>query len=112
MRIIAVFCCLLALSACTSRERSAADACVAEITSRLAGKTFDVDAKQLAESAKVLDADSLQLEGPIVFDRGFAKEYAQTLDCRVRIDGSTANVIFLQFNWSMEDLKKAGQPAQ
>lgn len=114
MRTIVVFCCVLMLAACSSnsREHQAADACVAEISKRLSGKTFEVDANQLAASAKVQDADSLQLAGSIIFDRGFAKEYAQTLDCRVRFDGSVANVIFLQFNWSMEDLKKAGQPGE
>lgn len=114
MRAILLCCGMLVLSACSasSREKIAADACVAEINSRLSGKTFMVDAQKLTESAKESAKDTLQLAAPIVFNRRTNEEYTQTVDCRVRLDAAAPSVIFLQFNWSMEDLKKAGTPAQ
>jgi hypothetical protein len=112
MRAIVLPCLFLLLSACggASRERLAADACMSEINKRLAGKNIDVDVRQLAASATVSADDTLQIAGPIVFDRGLGSEYAQTIDCRVRLDANVPSVIFLQFNWSMDDLKKADRP--
>ena len=93
------------LTACGGTGRRAADACMVEINSRLAGKNIDVDVGQLGSSAKESGADTLLLTGPIVFDRGTSSEYTQAIECRVRRDGGTSTVIFLQFNWSMDDVR-------
>lgn len=104
---------LLMLAICTglaacgvSRERSAADACLADADTRLQGKSYEVDVDALAASATSNAADTYQLSAPIVFDRGLSSEYRQTLECRVRFDAEQPSVIFLQFNWSMEDVKQ------
>ena len=96
------------LSACggASRERIAADTCMREVESRLAGKRIDVDVGQLAASATSIAADTLQLSAPIVFDRDTSGEYTQTIECRVRFDAAVPSLLFLQFNWNMDDVKK------
>lgn len=94
------------LAACgATRERIAADACLAEAIARLQGKRIDVDVGKLAASASANAPDTFQLSAPIVFDRGLSGEYSQTLECRVRFDAEQPSVIFLQFNWNMEDVK-------
>lgn len=91
------------LSACgkASRERQAADACAAEVRTKLAGKSYELDAAGLASAAKSESADTYHLDAPIVFDKGLASEYRQTIDCRVRFEGDKPSVIFLQFNWTL-----------
>jgi hypothetical protein len=98
---------LLLLAACGNTvHRNAAKACLAEVDTRLAGKLFDVDVDQLTASAVSQAAETLQLSAPIVFDRGRPTEYTQIIECRVRLDAESPTVIFLQFNWSMDDVKK------
>ena len=42
-----------------------------------------------------------------MFDKGLSTEYQQTFDCRVRFDkDKVSDVIYLQFNWNKDDLKK------
>lgn len=99
---------LVLVSACGNNvHRQAARACLAEVDNRLEDKQFDVDVGQLTNSAVTQAADTLQLSSPIVFDRGRASEYTQIIECRVRLDADAPTVIFLQFNWSMDDVKKA-----
>lgn len=88
------------------RERGAADACLVEVNKRLTGKRFDVDVDRLAASAMSIAPETLQLSAAIVFDRGLAREYTQTIECRVRLAADAPTVIFLQFNWNMDDVKK------
>jgi hypothetical protein len=99
----------LALSACTNgRNDQAAAACNAEISKRLSAKNFEIDVADLARHATSESADTLLLSSTAVFDKGLSTEYRQTYDCRVRFDKSdTPSVIFLEFNWNKEDLKKA-----
>ncbi len=96
------------LAACSeSRETRAANACVAEVGNRLAGRNVTLDAKALAATVAPAADGMLQVSGPIVFDRGLSGEYTQTLDCRVRFEADAPVVIFLQFNWSMDDVRKS-----
>lgn len=96
----------LLLAACADANRDAADACMAEIRSRLAGKDITVDVDRLAGAATP-DGSGTLLTAPIVFDRGLASEYTQSIECRVRVEAGKPSVIFLQFNWSMDDVKKS-----
>jgi hypothetical protein len=88
----------------------AADACMVEVDQRLNGKTYEVDVPQLAASASASSdaADTLQLSGPIVFDRGLGTEFTQTLRCKVRVAGQSASVLSIEFIWDMKDLKLQG----
>ncbi|MBN8480166.1 MAG: hypothetical protein J0L88_01105 [Xanthomonadales bacterium] len=96
-----------ALSACGGGvNRQAADACMGEVASRLVGKRYDVDVGRLAGSAAPSAASTLQLSAPIVFDRGTETEYTQTIQCRVRLDEAGPAVVFLQFDWNMDDVRK------
>jgi hypothetical protein len=99
----------LSVGACgNGRNDQAAAACSAEIGKRLAGKTHEIDAGDLARHAKSESADIVVLSSTAVFDKGLSTQYKQTYNCRVRFDtASTPSVIFLEFNWNKEDLKKA-----
>lgn len=112
MRFILASLLALLLGACgsASREQRAADACVAEASQRLDGKSYEIDTGKLVASAKAEPnaADTLQLSAPVVFDRGLGTEYTQVLNCKVRIDGKSASVISIEFIWSMKDLKMEG----
>ncbi|HMM66564.1 MAG TPA: hypothetical protein PKC03_06450 [Dokdonella sp.] len=109
--ILATFLALL-LGACggAGRAQMAADACVAEANQRLSGKSYEIDSEKLVASAKDVPnvADTLQVSGPVIFDRGLGTEYTQMLNCKVRIDGKSASVIAIEFIWSMKDLKMGG----
>ncbi|MEO7199364.1 MAG: hypothetical protein ABIY56_04015 [Dokdonella sp.] len=111
MRTIAALTVCVLLSACAAdRAHTAADVCIDEATSKLADKRVDYDRKQLAASARETAPDTWQISAPLVFDAGLASEYTQILDCRVRFDDSGApSVLFMQFNWSMDDVRKSNQ---
>lgn len=108
-RIMLVLALGLFLGACgNSRNDKAAQACSAEIATRLAGKTYEIDVRDLAGHAKSEGADTIFLNSTAVFDRGLSTEYKQTYECRVRFDNANApSVMYLQFNWNTADLKKA-----
>lgn len=95
------------LSACGGgREHKAAQACESAVKNKLAGRTFEIDLRDLAARAKPESGDILSLNSQIVFDKGLTSEYKQTIDCKVRFEGDKEpSVILLQFNWSMEDKK-------
>lgn len=97
------------LSACGGgREETAARACETAVRNKLAGRTFEIDVKSMARKAKAEGSDVLALNSEIVFDKGLTSEYRQTLDCKVRFEGDKEpSVILLQFNWSMDDVKKS-----
>lgn len=96
------------LSGCGGgREQTAAQVCEAAVKNKLAGRTFELNPKAMAASAKAESGDTLSLNSQIVFDRGLTSEYKQTFDCKVRFEGDKEpSVILLQFNWSMDDVKK------
>ncbi|GMV30204.1 MAG: hypothetical protein AMXMBFR59_23290 [Rhodanobacteraceae bacterium] len=96
------------LSACSGgREQTAAKACESAVKNKLAGRTFELDPKAMAASAKAEGGTILALSADIVFDKGLTSEYKQTFDCKVRFEGDKEpSVILLQFNWSMDDVKK------
>jgi hypothetical protein len=100
--------CLLLLAGCgNSRNNAAADACSKSIADKLTGKTFYLDRSDMAGHAKDEPGGVLYIASTIVFDKGLSTQYAQTFDCRVRLtDGKPSDVIYLQFNWNKDDLKK------
>jgi len=95
------------LAGCGGREQDAAGACDKAVKDKLAGRAYEMSVKNLAGSAKAEDPNTLHLTTPLLFDKGLSSEYKQVLDCRVRFEqGKEPTVIFLQFNWATEDLKK------
>jgi len=100
--------CLLLLGGCgNSRNNEAADACSKSIADKLAGKTFNLDRSDMAGHAKDEPGGVVYIASTIVFDKGLSTQYAQTFDCRVRLaEGKPSDVIYLQFNWNKDDLKK------
>lgn len=101
--------CLL-LSACAGGPADvAAKACAAEVAARMAGKTYEVSAKDFARSAKSESADTFLLKAPVTFDRGLSTEYKQVCQCRARVDKSGASVLFMQFDWDNAGLKESQQ---
>jgi hypothetical protein len=90
------------------RNDQAAAACNAEITKKLAGKSYEIDLGDLARNVKSEAADTVVLNSTAIFDKGLSTEYKQTYYCRVRFDkADVPSVMFLEFNWNKEDLKKA-----
>lgn len=114
MRPILASCLFVLLSACAGSGPAtvAADACLAEVNQRLAGKTFELDKDALATSAiqEGGAADIWHLSTPIVFDRGLSTEFTQNLKCKTRVDAGKASVLSLEFIWAMKDLKLEGSP--
>ena len=109
MRSFFACCVFLLLGACggSGPGNVAADACVTEVSQRLAGKTFELDKKKLAASAEQEQGtpDIWHLSTQIVFDRGLSTEFTQNLKCKTRVDADHANVLSLEFIWAMKDLK-------
>lgn len=86
MRPILASLLLLLLVACggSGPSKLAANACVAEVNQRLAGKTYDIDTASLATSAKQENGagDIWHLSTQIVFDRGLSTEFTQNSTAR------------------------------
>ena len=100
----------LALAACGEKPNDlAAKACAAEAANRLAGKTFEIDTKAFAASAKAESADTYLLKASVTFDKGLSTEYKQPCQCRARVDKAGASVLFMQFDWDNEGLKQSQQ---
>lgn len=95
------------LAACGGgNENVAAGACIDAVQAKLAGRNYELRAQDFAASAKTV-GDEWHLNSQITFDRSLSSEYKQTVDCKVRLEaGKAPSVIFLQFNWSMDDVKK------
>jgi hypothetical protein len=99
-----------ALSACGGGPNdAAAKACAAEAANRLAGKTYEIDTKAFAASAKADAPDTYLLKAPVTFDKGLATEYKQVCQCRARVDKSGASVLFMQFDWENADQMQKAQ---
>lgn len=102
--------CLLLAACGTTRNDTAADACKAAISDKLAGKSISLDRADMVRKARNESADVVAVASTIVFDKGLSTEYDQTFDCRVRFEkGKAPSVIGLQFNWSKDDLKRASE---
>lgn len=116
MRSILASLLLVLLAACggSGPGKLAADACVAEVNQRLAGKTFDLDSTRLAASAKLESGadDIWDLSSQIVFDRGLSSEFTQNLNCRVRVEKGSASLLSVEFIWAIKDLKLDGTPGK
>ena len=114
MRLLLASFLLLFLVACggSGPEKIAADACVAEVNQRLAGKTFDLDSASLKASAKQENGsgDIWHLGSQIVFDRGLSSEFTQNVNCRIRVDQGIASVLSVEFIWAIKDLKLDDSP--
>ena len=100
--------CLLLLAGCgNSRNDAAIDACSKAIADKVTGKTFTLERKDMGSHARDESADVVSIASTIVFDKGLSTQYQQTFDCRVRFDkDKVSDVIYLQFNWNKDDLKK------
>lgn len=100
--------CLLLLAGCgNSRNDAAIEACSKAIADKVTGKSFTLDRKDMGNHAKDESVDVVAIASTIVFDKGLSTEYQQTFDCRVRLDkDKVSDVIYLQFNWNKDDLKK------
>ena len=106
MMLIAGGC--LVLAACGGgASDTAAKACAAEVANRMAGTTYEIDAKELARSAKSESADTFLLKAPVTFDKGLKSEYKQVCQCRARVDKAGATVLCMQFDWENADLQKS-----
>lgn len=110
MRSILLASMTLLLAACGGQggNQAVVDACLAEANSRLAGKSYEIDAEKLATSVAPAEGGDgmLKLSTTVVFDRGLESEFTQVFNCKARPDAAGASVISLEFIWSMDDLNK------
>lgn len=91
---------VLLLSGCGGgREDQAVEACSAELTTKLAGKTFALDKADMRAKAKPDGEDAVMINSEVTFDAGLPAEYKQAFECKARISGNTASVISLTFSW-------------
>lgn len=91
---------VLLLSGCGGgREDHAVEACSAELTAKLAGKTFALDKADMLAKAKSEGDDAVMIKSEVTFDAGLPGEYKQAYECKARIDGGSASVISLTFSW-------------
>jgi hypothetical protein len=99
---------MVLLAGCgNSRDNAAIDTCSKAIADKITGKTFSLDRKDMGNHVKDESADIVSISSTIVFDKGLSTEYQQTFDCRVRYDkNKVSDVIYLQFNWNKDELKK------
>jgi len=105
--LLAAACALLLAGCGNGRNNAAIDACSKAIADKVTGKSFTLERKDMGNHAKDESADVVSIASTIVFDKGLSTEYQQTFDCRVRFDkDKVSDVIYLQFNWSKDDLKK------
>jgi hypothetical protein len=81
------------------RGDQAVDACAAELTSKLEGKTFALDRADMLAKAKPEGDDVLTITSSVTFDAGLPGEYSQSYECKARITGGNAVVIALTFSW-------------
>jgi hypothetical protein len=91
---------VLLLSGCGGgREDKAVDACSAELTEKLTGKTFVLDKADMRAQAKPEGDDAVMIQSSVTFDAGLPSESKQTYECKARITGNNASVISLTFSW-------------
>lgn len=94
----------LTLSACgKSPEKRAIAVCQKAIAEKLAGKTYDVDEKDMLAKAKS-EANGVMTTGSVVvFDKGLPSESKQTMECKVQFDPKNPDadpaVIGMSFLW-------------
>ena len=76
----------------------AVQACSDELGAKLSGKSYKVDAADMAAKAKV-EGDVTSISSTVTFDAGLPSESSQTFDCRARIVDGKAQVISFNFNF-------------
>lgn len=73
----------------------AVSVCEAAVAERLPGRTYQLDADALRESAREDGEGIVFLQAPLVIDPGMTIEQRQTVECRVR----GGDIISLNFIW-------------
>ena len=92
----------------SNRNDEAVDTCLKAAADKLADKRYELDRKDMAAHVVQESADTVFITTPATFDQGLSSQYKQTFECRVRFEtGKPPSVIWLQFAWNKEDLKKA-----
>lgn len=94
----------LALSACgKSPEKRAVEVCEKAIAEKLAGKTYEVDTKDMVAKAKSEPNGVMSTSSVVVFDKGLPSESKQTMECKVQFDAKDPNadpaVVGMSFLW-------------
>lgn len=91
---------LVLLAGCGgAREDIAVEACAAELTTKLTGKTFVLDKADMLAKSKPEGNDVVNISSQVTFDPGLPAEYKQGYECKARLAGGNASVISLTFSW-------------
>jgi hypothetical protein len=98
---------LLLPAACARDPADTALQACRQAVARKSAAPIQIERKALEISALDGTPDmTLQVSGPISYAGPDGKSHIETLDCRVRIAGDTADVIHLQLTWSTQDLER------
>jgi hypothetical protein len=94
----------LSVTACgKGPEKRAVEVCQKAIADKLAGKTFDVDSKDMMAKAKSEPNGAMTLSSVVVFDKGLPGESKQTVECKVQFDPKNAaadpSIVGMSFVW-------------
>jgi len=95
---------LLVLGGCGGGpEQQAVDVCTQAVNAKLSGKSFALDAAEMRKSLTTDNDKVVHVAANVAFDAGLSSEYKQAFDCRVRFEtGKAPNVIYLQFDWTLD----------
>lgn len=102
-RLVALAAAVLVAGCGAKPEQRAVDACAKEITTRLSGKSFEIDPKDMLGKVEKPADGVMQINSTVYFDKGLPAETKQTFDCRVQFDPANAaaepKVTSLNFIW-------------
>lgn len=88
------------LAGCSGgREDLAVEACAAELSTKLGGKTYTLDKADMLAKSKPDGDDIVNISSQVTFDPGMPAEYSQGYECKARLAGGKASVISLTFSW-------------
>lgn len=94
----------LALTACgDSPDKRAVSTCDKAVSEKLAGKSFDLDRKDMLVKVRKLENNIVSITSVVTLDKGLPAETKQTFECRVQFDPANDKaepaVVGLTFTW-------------
>lgn len=98
--------CLL-LCACAQAPADTALQACSDVVAQKSGAPIHIERKAMQIGELDATSNTLQVSGPLRFVGTDGQSHIETLDCRVRIAGGSADVIHLQLSWSLQELERS-----
>jgi len=93
--------------ACTPTPADAALQACRDAVAQKSDVPIHIERKAIQIGALDPDSNTLQVTGPLRFVGADGQAHIETLDCRVRVAGGSADVIHLQLSWSLQELERS-----